>query len=564
MIVTRRKGLAALAAGGLVMAALAGANAAGASDHPSLTGVTEANPKAPGLSSPNRLSPELAQITRAQGSNTVENPQDGVGYYGYDSIDNNPPLLPVVGATGASLAEAHKTEPDKNTYLVLRHQRGPDASYDYGSHFLVQGHEAGTPGYVSRINLDADSEHRVTILATRDSNGNALPDFDGSTWNPFAKRLLMTAEIPCAPGGGGGGVWAGDAAYTQGARFAELPALGKGGYEGIQTAPDGSIWIVEDVGGATPAGTNARLPNSYIFRFVPAHKGDLSTGTLQALQVLRSTGEPMDTGTNLLSQDIKDLHVLGSSFATRWVTLHQTTEANKAETFCASAAAKTAKATPLKRPENGQFRPGTHFGEFFFTETGDTNSTSIANADAGGWGGIFRLRQDGPSASTGRLNLFALGDQAHTAFDNIAFATADDLLVVEDAGDGLHNQRNALDSGYLYDTRKATAAGKTPVRFLAEGRDASATIDSSLSDAKVPGFVNDGDNEITGIHVSDGDPTPAGLLGAKTPRPFSKGWRVFWTAQHGDNATLEIIPNPSFGSFSRGDDKRGSHRRNHG
>jgi hypothetical protein len=91
MIGKHKKSLAALAVGGLFVAALAGANAAGASDHMSLTGVVDANPKAPGLSSPNRLSPELAQVVRAQGSNRVENPQDGVGYYGYDSIDNSPP-----------------------------------------------------------------------------------------------------------------------------------------------------------------------------------------------------------------------------------------------------------------------------------------------------------------------------------------------------------------------------------------------------------------------------------------------------------------------------------------
>jgi len=538
MIAKDKKGLAALAAGGLVVAALAGANAAGASDHMSLTGVTEANQKAPGLASPNRLSPELAQVVRAQGSYKVENPLDGVGYYGYDSIDNNPPLLPVLAGAGASLAEAHKTEPDKNTYLVLHGQQGPDAAYNYGTHFLFQGHETGTPGYITRINLDAGSEHRVTILSTRDSAGNALPNFDGSTWNPYAHKLLMTAEAGCA-----GGVWAGDVAYSSGAAFNEIPALGKGGYEGIQTACDGSIYIVEDVGGPTVTGTNGKLANSYLYRFIPTHRGDLSTGTLQALQVLRASGEPMDTAADLFSQDIKDLHVYGNSFATRWVTVHQTTAANIAETFCATTAAKTAHATPFKRPENGVFRPGTGFGEFFFTETGDTNATSTANSDAGGWGGIFRLRQDGPSAATGRLSLFALGDQAHTSFDNISFASANDLLVVEDAGDTLHSQRNALDSGYLYDARNANAAGKTPVRFLAEGRDPSATIDSSLFDAQVTGFVNEGDNEITGIHVSDGDPTAAGLLGAKLPTPFSKGWRVFWTAQHGDNATFEIIPN---------------------
>jgi hypothetical protein len=31
-------------------------------------------------------------------------------------------------------------------------------------------------------------------------------------------------------------------------------------------------------------------------------------------------------------------------------------------------------------------------------------------------------------------------------------------------------------------------------RFIAEGRDASATVDSALLDADAPGFTNDGDN----------------------------------------------------------------------
>ena len=79
-----------------------------------------------------------------------------------------------------------------------------------------------------------------------------------------------------------------------------------------------------------------------------------------------------------------------------------------------------------------------------------------------------------------------------------------------------------------------------PVRILALGRDTSATIDSALSGSS--GFQNEGDNEITGIHISDGDPGIDGLLGAKGPRPFHDGWRVFYTQQHGDNYTWEIIP----------------------
>ena len=52
------------------------------------------------------------------------------------------------------------------------------------------------------------------------------------------------------------------------------------------------------------------------------------------------------------------------------------------------------------------------------------------------------------------------------------------------------------------------------------------------------------DNEITGFHVSDGDPSARGILGAKIPTPFSGGWRVFFTQQHGENYTWEILAKP--------------------
>jgi hypothetical protein len=74
------------------------------------------------------------------------------------------------------------------------------------------------------------------------------------------------------------------------------------------------------------------------------------------------------------------------------------------------------------------------------------------------------------------------------------------------------------------------------VRFLAEGRDPSATIDSACSTCG-----NDGDNEITGLHVSDGDPAVRGVLGARAPKLFENGWRMFFTHQHGDNVTSEVI-----------------------
>ena len=98
----------------------------------------------------------------------------------------------------------------------------------------------------------------------------------------------------------------------------------------------------------------------------------------------------------------------------------------------------------------------------------------------------------------------------------------------------------------LFDVRKDYFnPANQPIRLMAQGRDPSATIDSGL--LVTTGFKNEGDNEITGIHVSDGDPSPDGLLGAKIPHPFRDGWRVFYTQQHGDNVTYEVIRNQGTG-----------------
>jgi hypothetical protein len=125
-----------------------------------------------------------------------------------------------------------------------------------------------------------------------------------------------------------------------------------------------------------------------------------------------------------------------------------------------------------------------------------------------------------------------------TGLDNINFLSKNQLGSVEDAGDGLHASRNALDSGYSFDvTADYSNTQNQPVRWLAEGRDASATIDSATG-----GFgVNEGDNEITGLLVSNGDPSVEGILGAKNPNLGDSKWRWFYTQQHGDNTTWEVL-----------------------
>ncbi len=497
----------------------------------SVTNVPHANPKSVGVVAPDMLSPELRQVAVAQGANRLENPTAAVPYYGYDG--DKPNLVPL---PDSPTSEAHKTEPDKNTYLVFRHSLpGADPDYNYGTHFLFQGHESGTPGYLTRINLDADAAHRVTLLATQDVAGANLPDYDGSTWDPFAKRLLLTAEA-----GNKGGVWQADLSVP--AKVSDISGLtGRGGYEGVQNDKLGNLYLVEDSGGKPGATTpNAKQPNSFVYRVRPTNPADLSKGgKLQALQVI-NRGRPItfhagQNDADILGQDVADLHNYAKTFTTRWVTIHDTAVDGNTP-FDSNALAKAASATPFKRPENGVFAPNGRFTNFYFTETGDTNANTEAGSQYGGFGGIFHLNQD-PRSNNGSLRLFVRGDVGHTGFDNIQFLSRDRLAVVEDAGDSLHTQRNALDSGYLYDVTTNYRNGRLPTRFLAQGRDASATIDSGC-----PTCGNDGDNEITGIHASDGDPTVHGVLGARAPKLFHNGWRLFYTRQHGDNVTFEIFP----------------------
>jgi hypothetical protein len=499
-----------------VTALVVGSLVATASSGLSVGNVASANPRQ-GVQN-NVLGDGLAQTSVAWGGLKLANPDlaAGVTHYGYVTSGGGP--------LTQDPKEAFKTEPDKNVYLTMG-----------GHHYLFQGHEGAPTGYVTRIDLDEkDLAKRVVLVADTDSAGQKLPPLDGITWDPFTKQLLLTAEAK-SPIGGVLAVTLNDNGDATTGKAVRLPGMGSGGYEGVQNDSAGNVWLVEDIGG--PAASGGKKPNSYVYRYTPKDKRDLTKGgKLQALQVLRPGGSPI-TAAQLSSDPadpvITDLHTYGRSFATTWVTVHDGTTGT--DVFDATAGAALAGATPFKRPENGVFRPGTGFGDFFFTETGDTSAASTL---PGAYGAVFRLSQTSPSADKGKLSPVVVGDKAHTGFDNIAFLTDHQLLVVEDAGDLLHSQRDALDSGYLVDLegdQGKSGSAKGITRWLAEGRDASALYDATTS----PGF-NDGDNEVTGIHVSDGDASVGGVLGAKKPKPFDNGWRMFWTQQHGDNVTWEV------------------------
>ena len=511
----------------------------------------------------NALASNFSLARIAQGSDVLENPSGVITKFGWLS-------------DGTGGTDGTRTEPDENTYLVFdQNPGGPTSGFDYGRHFLYQGHENGSPrAYVTRINLDiTDPAHRITLLTPVDpvTGNTGLGSIDGSTWDPFTKTLLYTQEA-----GANGGVFEIPARWTSTAAPARRSldcVIGKGGFEGIHPDDEGNLFIAEDAGGVgvsiNPLDMNAtpklaKQPNSFVYKFVPNNPYDLGQGgKLYALQA--SVGAPLaaivftpSSGAPTVAQAFadtystaqRDLRAAHSSWPVKWVLVHDTgasVDLSTCASFSANAAAKAALATPFKRPENLQFLPGSHFNTFFFDETGDTDANAgnvPALAERGSWGSIFRVEFPWGNAN-GEIRIVVIGDAAHAAFDNLVFADGETLLAAEDRGDTLHDQ-TVLDSVWAFDV---VDHDRKPRRLLALGRDPIAA----------PAGAED--NEPTGLFVSDGAVSIVDLFGTHKPtsdgdkdsddhRPWfpehdrgrnGKAFRWFVTMQHGLNQVFEIL-----------------------
>jgi hypothetical protein len=525
-----------------------------------VSGVPNAQPRSG--SPANVMANGFALQRLVNGNDALENPAGIFSRYGY--LDDS---------TLQKDGQPTKTEPDQNTYLVTsRNPGGPTAGYDYGHRFLIQGHEVFTPSgetynraYFTRINLDVkDPAHRITLLnpLASDATDSGMRSIDGSTYDPFTGQLLFTAEA-----GNLGGVFS-QALKWNGTTAPAVKnydgSMGKAGYEGIHNDKLGNLVIIEDVGGANANADGVKQPNSFVYRFKPKSPGDLTQGQLQVLQVSvdgtpitfhTAADGPTAVSDDALGAPIKALHS-GQTLQAKWVTIHDTAVDGTAP-FDANAAAKAGgvgtnanaanKGTPLKRPENGKFVPGTGFKSFVVDETGDTSKTagdSPGAAERGAWGALLRIDMPKAGADDATVKALIVGDQTHAAFDNVAFLDKNTVLLTEDRGETLHTQANALDSLWSFDiTKPLDKINADAKRLEAQGRDPEATGDSSLREPPPARTHNDGDNELTGIHVSDGSTSPDGLLGADLPKNAGgwSPWRIFITGQHGANITYEIL-----------------------
>ena len=487
------------------------------------------------------------QITRGfslrkivEGSDPLENPSGVITNFAL--LNDFPPQT----------VERTRTEPDENTYLVFdRNPGGPTPDFDYGTHFLYQGHEIGNNlAYVTRINLDvADPAHRITLITPVGADGKTgFNSIDGSTWDPFTKTLLFTQES----GSPTGGVIEITADWPPVARRLD-GIMGSSAYEGIHPDKNGNIIMFEDAGGTSvnvirgdaSSPRAARQPNSFVYLFVPKDKHDLSKGgQLLAMQVLINrqpvTFHADDPVGDVFAVEQLQLHTRGTLWPFGWVVVHDT-EVDGTAPFNANARAKSAGATPFKRPENGVFLPGSNFKTFFFSATGDTNADSGNQpelAARGAWGSIFRVDLNGPNLEGGQISIAFLGDKDRSSFDNLAFADAKTLLAAEDRGDALHRQLNALDSVWAFTVRDGDGSAGASRRFIALGRDTESEADAGFAEAGTSGFQNEGDNEPTGLHVSDGANSVNRLLGGPL-KDFEM--RMFVTQQHGKNIVYQIV-----------------------
>ena len=218
-------------------------------------------------------------------------------------------MVQIVPAFGSNVG-GQKTEPDKNTYLVLKVSTGADPNYDYGTHFLFQGHEVGATfhghGYITRINLDADGAHRVTLLAAMAVDGHPIAvDRRLDLGSVRAAAHLHDREL-AAP------------TYPATLGFPSVEdisgAIGRGGYEGVQNDSDGNVWIVEDIGGSNKPGATAKQPNSFVYRFVPTAQGASHKASCRPCRCCtapaRRSRSSADGG---IAPDQVDLHTYGTS-----------------------------------------------------------------------------------------------------------------------------------------------------------------------------------------------------------------------------------------------------------
>jgi hypothetical protein len=156
--------------------------------------------------------------------------------------------------------------------------------------FLYRTHEMPALGAVSVTDLLTGD---TRVLAQRlDWN-----QMDGIVWTPW-RTILAAEEVrpgqPTLPDPDNPQALAGlvfEVDPDTGAAVAR-PALGAKAHEGMRFDTRGNLYGISETSPTTTAGIPPRpAPGGYIFKFTPDRLGDLSSGQLYALKIVRPTGD---------------------------------------------------------------------------------------------------------------------------------------------------------------------------------------------------------------------------------------------------------------------------------
>lgn len=183
--------------------------------------------------------------------------------------------------------------------MATQNETGPQAG-----RFIYRAHEIGSNGQVSVTDLETN----VTRVLAQRADWERL---DGIVWTPW-KTILVAEETtnsglkdPALPTARAGHVY--EINPETGAAVLRA-AIGSRSHEGLRFDSQGNLYGISE--SSPPTG-------GYIFKFVPARRGDLSSGQLYALKVVTPTADrtgeavwlPLNTAAASLDSDAEATRV---------------------------------------------------------------------------------------------------------------------------------------------------------------------------------------------------------------------------------------------------------------
>lgn len=277
----------------------------------------------------------------------------------------------VCGGLALNIYPAESDLPDMNTV---------NETGEHVGRYLYRTYEVGASGAVSVIDLETGD----TRILAQDPGFRRL---DGLKWTPWG--TLVFAEEAGANGRLFEIVLDPDDPMTALGVY-DRPAVGRMSHEGIAIDAFGNVYVGDELNGGS------------IYKFVPDHYGDLSSGTLYALNIVDESAAPGNgTGT------------------AEWVAL--VPGLNNVVTdpaVSARAAANEAGVTDYFRPEDAEINGQT----LYFTTTTTDNVYAISLV-----GDPFVTEFVAAGVNVGASSAFGLQSP-----DNLAFDSAGNLWIVED------------------------------------------------------------------------------------------------------------------------------------